>query len=64
MREMEEWNPVPVGSPVGQNEIAAPNSSHTTTERTNRRQKQAFRMARKMGFAGLGKYRGEVVRVW
>jgi hypothetical protein len=38
--------------------------SHTTTERTNRRKEQEFRMALKRGaFAGLGRRLGEDVRV-
>jgi hypothetical protein len=50
---MEEWTSFPIGSQWDKME---PFHSHTTTERTNRRQEEEFRMAKKRdGFAGLGK---------
>jgi hypothetical protein len=46
------WTSVPTGSPWDR---MKPLESHTTTERTNRRQEQEFRMALKRGsFAALG----------
>jgi hypothetical protein len=58
---MEEWTSVPIGSP---RDSMKPLGSHPTTERTNRRLEQEFRMNLKMGvFAGLGKRPGRSVRV-
>jgi hypothetical protein len=58
-RESEEWNSIPIGSSWDR---MKPLGSHTTTDRTNRRQEQEFRKAPKTGgFAGLGKRRGEEV---
>jgi hypothetical protein len=58
---MEEWTSVPSGSPWDRKK---PQSTHMTTERTNRRQEQEFRMALKRGgFAGPGRRQGEYVKV-
>jgi hypothetical protein len=55
---MEGWTSVPIGSPVVQDETFL--GSHTTTNRTNRRQVQEFRMALKRGsLAGFGRTQGK-----
>jgi hypothetical protein len=60
-REMEEWSSVPIGLLWDRMKLLG---SHKTTEQTNRRQEQEFRMALKKGsFAGLGKRQGKSVRV-
>jgi hypothetical protein len=51
-REIEEWTSIPTDSPWGRME---PLGSHMTTEGTNRRQEQKFRMAlKRVGFTDLG----------
>jgi hypothetical protein len=58
---MDEWTSVPSGSPWDR---MKPLGSHMTTEQTNRRQEQKFRMGMKRcGFAGRGKRQGKSVRV-
>jgi hypothetical protein len=55
-REMEKWASVPIYSPWDSMKSLG---SHMTTERTNRREEQEFRMALKRGgFAGVGKRPG------
>jgi hypothetical protein len=57
---MEDWTPVPIGSPVVQNGTVG---CHTTTKRTNRRQEQEFRMAlKRVSFSGLGKRQGKMCK--
>jgi hypothetical protein len=56
-REMEEWTSVPFGSPWNTTKLQG---SHMTTEQTNRRQEQEFRLVLKRGgFADLGKRQGK-----
>jgi hypothetical protein len=58
---MEEWTSVPFGSLWDRKK---PLGSHTTTERTNRRQEQELRMALKRGgFADLRNRKGKIIKV-
>jgi hypothetical protein len=60
-REIKEWISVSIGSPLDRMKLLG---SHTTTERTSRKQEQEFRMAQKRGgLAGLGKRQGKSVRL-
>jgi hypothetical protein len=57
-REMEEWSSVLIGSLWDRMKSLG---SHTTTEQTNRRQDQEFRMVLKRGsLAGPGRGQEEV----